>query len=362
MKKIGILTFHNAINYGAVLQAFALKNTVKKLECDCKIINYRNVTIENNDSYSMKDFIKPKQLLKIISQFQGTTKKKKEFAVFSKKHLEISSTEILKSDLKNLTNQYDMFIVGSDQVWNPVLTHDDYTYFLDFCTDNTKKCSYAASFGELTLSKSQEEKCLEYLSEFSYISIREQNKVNEYAKKINKKLYCHIDPVFLLSKDEWRDMTILPQIKSDYILVYYIHKSSTLINYAKQLSKQTGLKVYIINQNLFKSYPSFKYLRGLGPEKFLGYFYNAKYIVTNSFHGTAFSIIFNKKFKSELDKDGKTNNRIYSLLSLFDLLDRTIESNLSIDDDINYDKSNKIINQLIQSSKQYLEDCIYTKE
>ena len=309
--KIGILTFHRVYNYGAVLQSYALQKVIKQLGYDVEIIDYwcdyiyRPYSIENFKTKSFTDYIMG-ICGRIIYNFRK--KKTKRF----QKSIQYSP-KVNQNNIKALNDRYDLFLVGSDQVWNYPLTNFDTTYLLDFITDNNKKVSYAASFGVKTIDDKYKETYAKLLSEFSSISVRESTGVSIVRELINKDVPMVADPVILLTSDEWESLAHMPKEKG-YILVCQLGFSSSTINFVEMLSKKTNKKVISLPFPMGKFIPC-KWGLTKGPADLIGLIKNADYIVTSSFHGALLSIMFEKKFFVEIPKNTAfMSTRIVELL------------------------------------------------
>lgn len=308
--KIGILTFHNADNYGAVLQCYALQETLKKQypNDDIYVIDYKSPKIVN--SYIPK--IKIHKPWTIWSYYKAK-KKMSKFSDFRKKFFSLGTDNL---------SQYDIIYYGSDQIWNPNLTDNDLIYFGKGFLG--KKIAYAASDGgEINLTPT----VIELLNTFSFISCREKS-LTEKLQNINIKLPIKTicDPVFLLSKEEWLKIAQLPQ-ESNYVLAYKIGENLQFDNEAEKLGHNLGKKVIqiVYVRSLRKYYHRIQnYVEGISPEEFVGYFVNADFVLTTSFHGTAFSIIFEKPFYV-LYFD-KRNDRVVDLLDALKIKDRFVSS------------------------------------
>lgn len=345
--QIKTLTFHNAINYGAVLQAYALPAKIKELGYeDVYLYDYRNTKIDN--SYKIfKKGVGLKGMIMQVAVMPLKIIKYRKFKRFIKKYIPTS----------NKVNDDDLFIVGSDQVWNYRASDFDKTFFLDFVRNKENKNSYASSFG---FSKIPDEYRLEYkelLSEFKNISVREKT-----GNKIINGLLGHdvtevVDPVLLIDKEKWGK--IAGTRKDKYILMYLMAKTDSIMEFAKKLSEQTGLKVYYINDYAFSNNKNIVVKRCVGPIEWLNLFYNAEYVVTNSFHGTAFSICFNKNFFVELLPDGfDVNSRLTDVLDTYGLSDRIINNSECSTKNIDYNKVNSLVKREKQRSIDYLSDIL----
>lgn len=312
-KKIGILTFHCSNNYGAVLQAYALRKTLSDLyeSSDVHVINYRCEGTVSKTSF--KDLRIKKGLAGAILHYRQINSINRKFEDFRKEYLQLTTPYKDKNTLKKDIADYDMVISGSDQVWNLKWSDGDEVYFQDF-NDSNNKFSYAASFGFNTLEDSLQPLYKKHLKEFNKISVREDSGKDIIEKQLGLKAEKHVDPTLLLSREEWSSIAKKPNIKGKYILVYMVPKQDSVIEYAVELSKKTKLPIVMLSKNL-------KPLNAIhagdsSPEEFVGWFENAEYVVTNSFHGTAFSIIFGKKLCIELNNLRGLNIRSKNLLEL----------------------------------------------
>ena len=358
--KIGIITFQNAVNYGAVLQTYALQNTIGKLGGNSEIINYQCKKIN-----SMYDpFPKTTNIRKMISNiiwYKRKKKKKLAFENFEKKYLKVTNKKYYnKKELEETNNIFDKFIAGSDQVWRAESTGFDTTYFLDFVKDNNKKYSYAASFGSDNIEEKYKEKYIELLKDYNELSVREEQGQTIIQELLHKKARLDLDPTFLLEKEEWRKIEKKPQNKEKYIILFIIRKSETIFRFAENLARVKGCKLIYISNDRKKEVDA-TYIGGISPEEWLGYIDNAEYIVTNSFHGVAFSIIFNKKFFIELQPyPAKANSRLENIMDIFKLREREIVNggNDYIDKKIDYTNVEKIIQEKKEKSIQYLRKIV----
>lgn len=312
--KIGILTFHCSNNYGAVLQAYALKSALQSLHPnhDVTIVDYRcKETISPVSFADIKRKRGIKGALLHYGQIQSVAKK---FNHFRSKNLNLSVPYQDKTKLAEDIEQYDALVSGSDQVWNRVWSGGDDVYFQDFHCENQKKYSYAASFGFEKLKQEEIERYRNYLSDFHRISVREKSGVKIVRDQLALNAERHLDPTLLLEAEQWNKIAIDPKISGKYILVYMVPKQKNVTDFAQLLSKKTGYPIVMLSKNL-KPY-HVRHEGNSSPEEFIGWFKNAEYIVTNSFHGTAFSLIYHKKFCIDLHNVRGLNVRSKDLLDL----------------------------------------------
>lgn len=366
MKKIGILTFHRAINYGACLQAYALKKALNELGADADVIDYRCDFLEKFYHKPIHKGESIKSTVKNILTWDIQKKRNRQFAGFFNKYLYNGDKEVFstKEDLKSLNKKYDIFITGSDQVWNPGCNTGDLSYLLDFVDDNNKKYSYSASFGYFTDENIKDKAYKSLISDYKCISVREKKGEKIAAELTDNasplKIRRDIDPTFLLNSSQWHE--IMPKInKGKYVFVYSLTMPPKLISYAEDFARKNNLELICFTlNNLYTKTTKNKVITGT-PEEFLSYINKAEYVITNSFHGTAFSIIFNKKFCVIKNRNPQhDNSRLFDLLESLDISDCIIKDDakeLSFPQ-IDYSKVNDKLDNLRQDSVNYLEELI----
>lgn len=313
--KVGIITFHRAVNYGAVLQAYALQHAIEKLGYEAYIIDYRCKEVDKAAS-PLLGFRSGDSFKTATKKLVFRLRKNMAFNSFMRKYVNLSPKTATNHNLEKMSDEYDAFFTGSDQVWNCRCSGNDETFFLNFVKDGKKKNAYAASFGTEKLFEDDPFDYKTLLADFNSISVREKSGVDIVVSESGRKAQVTLDPTLLLSKEEWKPAVGKRPIKEKYIFVYYIRESKDLLNYAGKLSEKTGYKV--INAKNSKEF----FLK-CSPSDFLAWIYYAEYFVTNSFHGTVFSLLFNKKFAIELDNGKTVNNRSKELLELVGV-DRTL--------------------------------------
>ena len=326
-KRTGIITFHRALNYGAVLQAFALENVLAELGVDAEIIDYRCPHIEclyrPFDARHCKNLSSgAKKCIKSL----GLIKKRHNFNEFTKKHLNATKKCRTKKELQKTALRFETIITGSDQVLNPDAAGGDFSYFLDFAGADIKKISYAASIGYDSFPQKYKTKCIELLKRFESISVREKSVCKTIAELTDKSVENVLDPTLLLGAPKWIDIAQKPcKLPDKYILVYMMEGCRYTIEKARALANSKGYKLVLINPTLkqMQTCKDFIMYKTASPEEFVGMFAEAEAVVTNSFHGVAFSLIFKKEFYAEASNPEKSA-RIIDLLALFDLSDRLL--------------------------------------
>lgn len=297
-KKSIIITFQNAVNYGAVLQCYALQNTLEKNNINVEVLNYDNKIIgdcykifyypKNEKSFKMylKSFI---SAMFFFNQLCGRNAK---FRKFIKHNIHLTEKYSKKNIKDKDFGENTTLIAGSDQIWNTDLTNGfDDVYYLNF-SDNSKKISYAASIGKNELDSKFLNDIKKCLNKFDYISVREETGKLEIDKKLNKNVDVVLDPTLLIDKEEWEKKLEHKKIDCKYIFVYM--PNVDVIKSAKYISEKENLKIVNISKKHYFGRREINKFRS-DPIEFLTLLYNAEYIITTSFHATSFSIIFNKK-------------------------------------------------------------------
>ena len=362
MKKIGIVTFcKTKNNYGTILQNYALQTFLKNKNFETYLIKTgrteKKITVssklKNLRKFTFKDiFIKLFSIfsMKFINFVTNMNKKneKRNFDSFINTYL--SPIDIFNTNTKL---EFDYCISGSDQVWNtfsrtPEQMNDELDMYLLSFT-NSKKIACAASFGVGNLDSRFNTKFKENLSKFDFISVREQSGV-EICKKIGiENVVLQNDPTMLLTVDDYRKIARTKEKESEYILVYILgNKTKFSWKEVQLFAKKNGLKIVLVTANENSRF-SFNKQEFPTINEWLGLYNNAKYVVTNSFHGTVFSLIFNKPFSTylQMGKFQGQNMRILSLLETFNLSNRIIDSKLiDLDYNIDWNMVNEKLNSI----------------
>lgn len=370
--KIGILTFHNAHNFGGCLQAFALKEFFKFKGADVTIINYRNPKVYNLYPKKLKvkinpyDYKHPRELIKKIKLKRDYRFGKKEwkrqhqkFTCFIDNYLLEGNQKVIeKSEIKDLN--FDVFVAGSDQIWNKQLTGGlDHTYLLDFDT-KAKKVFYAASAGSDEIDETDFESFKNVFSnENKYVSVREPTLAEYISKRYGRNVLSAVDPCFLLTSEQYINLFSLDKNKDEkrkrYLFAYFISERNKIIReMVYVIANALGLEIvefhYRKGRDMNKKYQT----SDMGPEEFLKCIYNADFVVTNSFHGTVFSILFKKQFYSVYDTDARKTN----LLDKMGLSNRHIKNFSDINLNKVIDFKDISLEEYAKSSKDFLSQMV----
>lgn len=364
--KIGILTFHCAHNFGAVLQCYALQEVLKMMNHEVEILNYRPLYLATQCPKVGLNTFKCKNPLKLynkitflIPQFR---KKYELYTKFENNYYQLSPLISNKDQFINVANKCQYIIIGSDQVWNTKYNHKDMLWFGAFCNDlkGTKIIAYAASAGNPSFSIEELQKISTYINKFKDISVREHELKSVLSPYIKQNIQCVLDPTLMAPPSIWkRFQNININEKAPYILIYQARKDNNVFRIAKQIAKQEHWRIITID--FFDNSTSIinkKYHRTISPDQFVSYVKKAQCVITTSFHGTVFSIINKTPFYTLKLNDG-ADARSEELLTLLKLKDRFIEKNQDITfTTIKFDIAHKILENLRVKSFNFLKTAI----
>ena len=402
IKTIGIITlYHNSANYGGLLQAYALVTLLNihgyKAEQISVAYEPRNAKKETSRA---KDIIKTNGYFSLISRIirkvyrigksQVMRTLAKALHVNNRIQVRLDSTKQFRENIphsqKTYTQNniydcdgYDVYICGSDQVWRGISLFDELNpaYWLTFVRSEKKKISYAASISRKSIPVSAENKVKEALCDFNAISVRENNDKKLLERVLDRHVEWVLDPTMLFSAEEWKAlMPIDSNVEKGYLFVYLLGDSLKARRYAARLARKRGLKIVTIPYVL----DNFRWcdllfgdirINDVSPTRWMSLIFHADFVVTDSFHCTAFSILFHKSFltfKRDSDEsDNSSNSRIYSLLDRFELTDRIVEINSAVvakhnldfvDNEIDYHRVDQILNNARELSTSFLYQAI----
>lgn len=327
---IGIVTLHGALNYGAVLQEFALQEAIKRCGGNVEIINYRSATVDR--PYRLIDLRRvrgPRTAASEMSRAKSRVLRKLRFSDFSSRYLNLSKS-VSWDQLPSLNSRYSSFVAGSDQVWNPDFASEDSAYFLSFADEPRKKSAYAPSFGVSEIPPHLAERYRALLSDFSTLSVRETTASRIVHGLTGRAVPVVLDPTLLLSPADWRRVSREQSLPQPYVLLYTASRSKALESVAQAISRERGLRVVHIDGGA-ASRRKFRVISSPHPGTWLWYFLNADVVLTNTFHGTAFSVNFGRQFYVDLPAGSARNSRIADLLSSFELGHRVLSERRVVD-------------------------------
>jgi hypothetical protein len=381
MKKIGIITIQKVDNYGAELQSFALYFALQQKGYDVEMIDYLYIKHPKHisqkvsspyASFSLKEKIKATLLKKLAYLFPLYRKKiyQIKHSRFQKFYRQMKYSKTFRSytSLYQAKFNYDVYMVGSDQVWNPATMSSISPYFLTFAPHEAKKIAYASSFGVSSIPEYLTQQYAAGLNNLATIACREETGVKLIQQLSGKNATHVLDPTLLLNKKDW--LTIMQPYftkKNDdkYIFVYTVKKDPRVIEFATLLKKQTGWKIYEVKaRHIAKKTPGVDLtILDAGPAEFVELCNYAAFIVTNSFHGTVFSVNLNKPFYTVLSKESTNNSRQIDLLQMLGLKNRIVFSQddfaqINITMDVNFNEANQHLENARKKSFDYLNSAI----
>lgn len=360
--KIGILTFHCAINYGAVLQAYGLQESLKSLGHEVYIIDYRPQYLKDPYRLFFPERFKGcgvlrnfRFFLREIMTIPIRYKRRCAFNRFVEKHLHLESL-----DIQNEDNDFDCFVLGSDQIWNPQITEGDSVFWGDApCFKGKRMLTYAASAGSVTALKEIDiDKLKSRLLKFSALSVREKSLSHYLSKELQLKNQLVVDPVLLAGKDVFQKIAPCKKPEKPYLLFFSLWEKGEALVVAKKKAEMLGLEL-VEMYSMTEFVKNGKVLQCMSPNKFIALFKEASYVVSTSFHGIVFSILFHKPFICFGYNSGKS--RFYSLLNMLGLQDRLIDvpnqSELNFAD-INWNSVDVILNKNNKESMFFLGEAL----
>lgn len=364
--KIAIITYHRANNFGSALQAYALSTTLSKLGHNPEVIDFH--TKAQDDLYRI--FEKPHSMMSVARNlhsfvfYSKITRRKKRFSYFLNNNLSLSRKQYSDSiDMSSLNNEYDMFICGSDQIWNASCADFSTAYLLDFVNDKNRCFSYAASIGKSYIDKNDSSYYEQYLKNFKHISVRETVAKQALSEIIDNEIDVVPDPVLLLNRHDWDKLGSKIKIPKKYIFCYFIGDVKGMRSFAKQMSQKSKLPLVLININLRDLNSMGKRYYDAGPEEFLVLLRNAQYVCTNSYHAVLFSLIYNKNYWVFTDlNSGSAKSRIEEISRRVSLENRILNSGVIIPKDpfakIDYSNINKVIKKYSDYGRSKLIDYL----
>ncbi len=364
---VGIYTIHADVNYGAMLQAFATQKFLLNHGIDAEIVNL----LTKDEEYAMHYKIKCNSIKNVVKRFMAelSPKTKKKIRRIESFHqsMKLSKRYYSLDEIYNIPPNYDIHLVGSDQVWNMErgLKTRNY-FFLDFLSENKVRMSYASSLGNPDISLDLYPSVKKLLEPFGAISTREEEGAKVLSTITGRDVAQVVDPTLLLSADEWMNETIQePIIKGKYILYYGFDKSQQCKEMIDALKGQLNIPVIAVAVTQTIPYRVDKFIRDAGPREFLNLFKYATYVISSSFHGLAFAIIFRRNFF--VISHGSRMSRMESLLESFNIVNRIVSSKAELiyffqkSPVINYKALEYLINYKINYSKRWLLDELISK-
>ena len=342
--KVGIITIQKSPNYGACLQAYALYSFLKNHDVECEIIDllrpthseyiqsktylpYRkqNLGLIKRIKQSCRRFLKKQSSIKTLTPIA-----QQKFNAFNS-NIQYSKTYFSIDELYEDPPQYDIYITGSDQLWNPTIGFCIEPYFLTFVNNGGRKISYATSIGISELEDNEKSDFSKWLADYHSVSVREESAVCLLSTIVSKKVTQVCDPSFLIEADQWKKLMIAPSKEDPYILLFTLDYNEILLDFCIRLSKESKKRlVYLCLYQPVNHSPAYTTIDCAGPEEFLGYIAYSDMVITNSFHGTVFSLLLGvENFYSYVPSTQKRGKRITDLLNKYNLCDHVLGDDLT---------------------------------
>jgi len=377
MKNVGLVTYYGD-NYGGMLQAYALQTVVKKQGFECQIISNdflqrkTKASLALNKAKSLFKALKhPKEYMskrKLYRQYSGERLiRTGNFKAFREKHLDVFNTGYQTYEQHGgIADKYDIFLCGSDQIWNPNLYSKNGFYFAEFGSPKALKISYASSIGLSRLDKKQAEFMAPMLNQLDIVSTREQKGAEIIEKISDKKARVVLDPTLLLTAEDWSKLCGPSELDYPYVLCYLFGERDYVEGIKKTVKELTGLKIVSIPFVTRELESDDVKIFDAGPSDFIDLIKNAALVLTDSFHATAFSINLKTRFIS-LCRFSKTdkksmNDRLTTILDLVDLKDRLLDDGDAITKDflfdVDFEKAHKLLNKKRQKDLGFLVDAL----
>lgn len=362
MKKIGIFTIYIA-NYGAVLQSYALQRYLRDtfLDLEVYVVDFYTHApysiFKRASNNPLKNLIKQGTRLIHYAELKRRNNRERQFIA---EEFMLTKRYDSVEELMNNMPDYDIYLTGSDQVFNPNSRYSA-LFYQKFKTTQGIKAAYAPSFGTSSFPEEYKQSILKSVKDFCFISCREDDGAAMLSDLLGKNIPRVIDPTLLLTKEQWSKIMVKPKSDDKYLLVYDLNGGQKMIDIACKTAREKGLKVWCITQHTEARYRGADMLIfDAGPREFVGLFAHAEYIVTDSFHGTAFSLIFGKEFNTYIAVT-RSARRIIALLEVCDKIDRVIgiKGDLAVhyQDDVHHNADNTLDN-LKKVSCEFLKQIV----
>lgn len=368
--KAAIITYHRALNYGSVLQSYALNHYLRERGIESYTIDYSSE--RQRETYTFYE--KVYGIMSVVRNlhtfyYRKSLRKKRElFDRFIEEKIPLIGVNVFTD--KSIQQNIDTFICGSDQIWNGNTVDFSPHYLLDFVADDSKCNSYAPSIGTVLQSEDAIRLFKSHLCRFNNISVREQSGAEFLSKTLNRNVETVLDPVFLLNSEEWKALARETEtISGKYVLCYYIGDIKGMRKFAAKLAKHFCCKMYVILINLrdrlnIHNTPLYE----TGPKEFVSLINNAHCICTNSFHAMSFSIILKKNFWAFVNDKHSCYSQTHPQARLLDLaeslglsdrvLDPSIYNDIDITKGIDYTSVSGKLDELKTHSKHFIDNIV----
>lgn len=353
--RIAILTFQRASNYGAVLQAYALRMALKQLGNDVSVVDYVPTiqTFDGNKFHSLTTSVKA-----VIKRILPTSRAY-ACSSFARERLSLTR-QVGEDEIAALAEEFDAFVVGSDQVWNSDITGGDLTYFLGFVPDGKKRIAYAASFGTSQLESTWSETIVPLINRLDKVSVREQSAVSICSSAgVSVPVKRVLDPTLLIDSGTWCDLANQGRFREDnYVLLYLLRDSEGLMTKAREYAKQHSCHIVCVCKTK-GGVEGVEYLVHPSVTDLVALFRCAQHVMTNSFHGICMSIQFKRQITFELYRGTGRHLRLVELADLLGIEDRELSSEaFSLSSTIDYGRITHSLEGSRAESREFLIEAI----
>ena len=364
--RTGIITMHKVLNCGSALQAYALQRKLGDMGFESEIIDYQ---------YMDKGLSRPSLKARVIAFFREAlfgfpvARMKRKFRAFYKRNLVLSKQSYSRESIVKSPPSYDLYIAGSDQVWNPRFIGDDVNFMLAFTADDARRISYASSIAAPAIEGGMKALYSKYLSRFDSISVRERSGVEIIRELTGKPATVCCDPTLLLGRDEWDALAAQSKYRAGdrYILVYALSYMfdpfPQIYSIIDKVQQTLGFKVVFLQGRARDAFrPGSRLVKSAGPADFAFFFKHADFVITTSFHGACFALINDKPLIGVVDSRSGSDSRIQSLLeevsasgSIYDYRDSVKLDAAAL---LSLRGDRKALEKLVEDSTLYLKNSL----
>lgn len=362
--KIKTITCHDVYNAGASLQAFALVTYLRQLGHEAEIIDYKPDYLSrhyplwglDNPAYDKPVVRELYSLAKLPGRLAARFgKRKQSYDAFTKTYLPLTARRYTSNeDLKQNPPEADVYFAGSDQIWNCLFPNGrDPAFYLDFAPGNRIRASYAASFAAEDVLDAWKENVKQWVSAMNFVSVREKSGVDILHRLGFPGAVQVVDPVFLLNKKVWSSLEQRAANTEPYVLLYDFDGNPEMVRFARSMAKGKGWKLYTV----LPCKQCDRCFAGEGPLTFLSLIHHAEFVVSNSFHATAFSLIFQRQFVA-FNRNQGINTRMRDLLSSVNLQAHMVPDASLLPSEIDYSVVTQKLDSFVEESKRFICNVI----
>lgn len=356
--KIDIITLHYIRNYGSVLQTYATQAKFASMGYEAEIIDYVRPNAEDDamieQGYEKKNLHGLKKALYIGLKRFEYSKRNRVCTDFLNKYCKFTRRYKDYNDLKNSPPKADVYCTGSDQTWNAEYNGGILpAYFLDFAPENKTRIGYAVSIGRSSITEEEAAETRPFVEKYKAISVREDSAKQILQNMGYQKVEHILDPTLVLNKDDWKPIVAPRMIREKYIIIYRLNSCPRMEKFAQELSEETGCKIVRMSYYITHFASKGKMIFMPTVEQFLSLIYYADYVITDSFHCTAFSLNFNKDFF--VFYPGKYSSRLQSVLTLTGTEDRAEKTNLDGLQPIDYQRVNEVLDREREKATEFIK-------